>query len=596
MFMTRGKAQVLYRYLPFSIYNFDKGYGIFKTKNFKLKKVNNEEYDFNYISQKVISVIRKWETKNRDFPDDISNFNFYFCEPSSIEASLFPLVFECTNQECERVYSFKTMDNGRWPIKCKKCGSHLRQLHFVAIHKCGEVRQLHIPQCEKHGYDSMRLIKAQRASDFKWKCMEPGCDFSQRLYMVCNCDMEGDKSMEIININRSEAFYPHSITFLNLRDTSEDKKKEDENLYAKVIISAYLGLFDTKKQSIRYILNGENNDNKVDEMRKLYESLGFSNEEIEAQVNIIRKKMNSTTENKNLSDILKRFSELINTNITEDKKVYEEIYEFIKIDDDKNIKVHENLDIDTLKKVDKMGFKSIRFLEDLPITEAVFAYTRVSRNSNESKLRCFPTGADTENRFPVYISTTKSEALMFQLDHKKVLKWLITNRVINEEIDFWSEGQPKAFFVNNLKNIDYFGKIENESIITQYVYGLLHSLSHLFLKQCSLLSGFDRNSLSEYIIPSTLSFIVYSNNKQSFNIGGLFTVFEQNLKELLDRVSYFGDNCVYDPVCKGKGGSCHGCMHIAEYSCTGFNRNLSRNYVFGGVGDDGLEIAGYFEV
>jgi hypothetical protein len=119
--------------------------------------------------------------------------------------------------------------------------------------------------------------------------------------------------------------------------------------------------------------------------------------------------------------------------------------------------------------------------------------------------------------------------------------------------------------------------------LTHHVYGLLHSYAHMVLRQMSLLSGFDQNSLREHLIPKALSFIIYHNNRQGFNMGGMFTLFEHRFPDMFPRITTFGDQCVSDPVCKTIRWACHSCIHIAEYSCQHYNRNLNRNPLYGGA-------------
>lgn len=595
--MHRGKAQILYRYLPFSVFNFDHDYGIFRVKDFNTKAIDKSTYDVDYIFRRIVKYIDNWDIENRDFPDKLNPTNFYFGNPTSVEAELFPLVFECANCGC--IHYFNSIPKGKSSIRCKNCKGKLRQIPFIAIHKCGKVSQLFVRKCAEHGYEYIILMqKGQRMSNYTWYCKVSGCKSNPTgLYMNCNCNYEGSKNMDIVNINSSEAYYPQGITLLNLRDVSEEKDRVDKEIYSKVIIAQYLGLFDSDMQHFRSLLKEEENTDKdIEQMRIMMQSLGLSEEEIEGQLqSIITMSKEKKTRNKDLEEILNRYDQLFNEDSNKLLNSYEEIYEFVKLDDDSKIKVHELKNIETQNEINKLGISKLRLIENLPVTNAVFGYTRVEREPGSAKLKSFPVSVNTENKFPVYVDTTESEALQFQLDHRKVLEWLNINNIIDINVDKMNDAEIKAWFIKHLKRVDYVGKVEEEDIITRYVYGLLHSLSHLFLKQCSLISGFDKNSLSEYIMLKALSFIIYSNNRQSFNIGGLFTTFEQRILELLDRVKHFGNLCVYDPVCKTKEGSCHSCMHIAEFSCVGFNRNLSRNFLFGGkvVGE---KIIGYLDI
>ena len=91
----------------------------------------------------------------------------------------------------------------------------------------------------------------------------------------------------------------------------------------------------------------------------------------------------------------------------------------------------------------------------------------------------------------------------------------------------------------------------------------------------------ERNSLAEYVLPRALTSAVYCNHRSGATIGALTALYEQSLAEWLDAVRD-ARRCVYDPVCKQREGSCHACTHLAETSCSYFNLNLGRAFLFGG--------------
>lgn len=100
--------------------------------------------------------------------------------------------------------------------------------------------------------------------------------------------------------------------------------------------------------------------------------------------------------------------------------------------------------------------------------------------------------------------------------------------------------------------------------------------------------------VSTYLIPGSLSFILYANRYAETKIGALTTLFEQRLNTWLWDAVQSGHECVYDPICGDDGGSCAGCTH-REHNCVQFNRELSRATVYGGPtphpsGLDGLPI------
>jgi hypothetical protein len=98
------------------------------------------------------------------------------------------------------------------------------------------------------------------------------------------------------------------------------------------------------------------------------------------------------------------------------------------------------------------------------------------------------------------------------------------------------------------------------------VFNLLHTFSHLCVRQAALLCGLDSTSLSEYLLPRALTFALYCNHRFGATIGALTALFEQSLAEWLNALRD-GRRCVYDPVCRNREGSCHACTYLAETSC-----------------------------
>jgi hypothetical protein len=97
------------------------------------------------------------------------------------------------------------------------------------------------------------------------------------------------------------------------------------------------------------------------------------------------------------------------------------------------------------------------------------------------------------------------------------------------------------------------------------------------VRSATTLVGIDRDSLSEYLVPMHLGFFVYASARGDFTLGGLEAVFEQDLHELVGRVSSGDHRCALDPGCSRHGSACVACLHLGEPSCSEFNRYLSRD-------------------
>ena len=113
------------------------------------------------------------------------------------------------------------------------------------------------------------------------------------------------------------------------------------------------------------------------------------------------------------------------------------------------------------------------------------------------------------------------------------------------------------------------------------LFRLLHSTAHQVLRALAVDSGYSETGLSEYLFPYELSFAVHPNGGSEFTIGGLRTVLEQNLDEVVDR-AVENSSCIYDPNCMvANRGADHGCLQLPETACQSWNRFISRWDLFG---------------
>jgi hypothetical protein len=235
-----------------------------------------------------------------------------------------------------------------------------------------------------------------------------------------------------------------------------------------------------------------------------------------------------------------------------------------------------------------MGIRDMRIINDFPLALCAVGYTRTSRDPSRTVLTPFP--VDENGKIPIFAISSETEALWFQLDPLRVVKWLLANGFATGNRPLSSQ-QASAWLYANLPGLQ---EAPYESSYSQpgavAVRTLLHTLSHVFLRRVEW-SGFAPSSVGEYLIPASLSFILYANRYAETKIGGLTTLFEQRLHTWLWDALQAGRECIYDPICADDGGSCAGCTH-REHNCVLFNRELSRSTVYGGYTPQEGELQG----
>ena len=228
----------------------------------------------------------------------------------------------------------------------------------------------------------------------------------------------------------------------------------------------------------------------------------------------------------------------------------------------------------------RLGLGSVTLATDFPITTATFGYSRADYQPDACRLNPFPAERDHGGKFPIFVDVVQADAILLRLDHDSVLRWMSANGFV----PLLPRGEDprvgaRAYFVNRLDGVSLRQTIQAPE--ARLVFGLLHTLSHLAVRRASLLCGLEGTSLSEYVLPRTLTCAIYCNHRFGATIGALSALFEQSLVEWLAEIRS-SRRCVYDPVCIERGGSCHACSHLAETSCRFFNLNLGRPFLFGG--------------
>jgi len=230
----------------------------------------------------------------------------------------------------------------------------------------------------------------------------------------------------------------------------------------------------------------------------------------------------------------------------------------------------------------QMGLSRMVLVSDYPIITATYGFSRAEYRPNQCRLNPFPAHPDHGGKFPIFVDQVQADALLLSLNPDRVIAWLEQNGC-QPEIPVGTDQNlaRRAYFIQLLSDTPLRETIPADCREARMVFGLLHTLSHLSVRQAALLCGLDRTSLSEYLLPRALTFALYCNHRFGATIGALTALFEQSLAEWLNAVKETR-RCVYDPVCRDRASNCHACTHLAETSCRFFNLNLSRAFLFGG--------------
>lgn len=609
--MNRGKQQILFNLLPNRTFDFEKIYTIAQIT--EIRGSLPDKINTRILMQRIIKEVYAWKEENRPALDNnvLRQIDrFVLIEPQSAYAKMFPKVLLCQNHKCHRVYDFSSSTH--LPKSCPVCHDRLLQLRWVRIHRCGEMLPLIPPKCthcNSSNNMSLETKDSERISSFQWICKKCGQKFPVTGGFCPSCKWPDSKlrrlDIEVHRANRT--YYAHTTALLNI-----PQKKLDGLLsiaeWPGIAAAKFLDLDEVRGRKIsdfnQHSLcqsNAEDNGLSGEDLNKLFEEQASGKLTPEGLVKAIQELRDQRKEEKKANSPSGVYDQLIlKSGVPRDvwDRAGQEIIETImplEIGTPKSVSqlTSEQAPVEMLTD---MGISQLTLLSDYPIITATYGYSRADYQPDLARLNPFPPMRAHNGKYPIYIDQVHADALMLSLDPKMVMQWLVKNDckpLVPNGCDTHLASQ--SYFISLFDQANLKETIPADTKEIRMVFSLLHTFCHTAIRQAGLLCGLERTSLSEYIMPSTLTFAIYCNHRFGATIGALTALFEQSLGQWLNAIndSY---RCIYDPVCREKSGNCHACTHLPETSCKFFNLNLSRAFLFGGT--DGIigEVKhGFFE-
>jgi len=650
MSMERSKSQVLYQFLPENTFDYSGQRGIWKTTRLETNDASGT-VSKDYILGRVLARVRNWDGGQNGFVSNNTD-HYHFGVPENVRAEPFPTTYEC--QKCDKVHGYYTADdvmdeNPNLTCRRSGCDGPLEQYQFVSVHTCGEIRRLYPQKCPNHGDQHVILDRrdSQRVRNFHWSCDVGNCSWETpiRNYQNCNCEYEAPEAEEndgmYTTVHRAgSVFYPHYLSTVNLHTAGIGHLRNSEDGAKRAIAKLFeLSDADSLQDVSLHQRTGqvEVDDEKVveiytthDDITTLDQAREYLREQGTLESQTILKRLGKTLAleaDGETSELTEAGDEILQYVLSRESLTTETLDELESDARDRGFSDKADRINSYHDDLEALGFDDIRVIEDFPVQTFVYGYTRGSREEGEAQINAFSQSASDGDGTPIFVDTSETEAVQFDLDPAQVLLWLALNipetsdpSAVNgdivlpeissrdhaaleharNEIESLSTDEQWAFLLNHLAPVERYGKFQTdlddsvEEQVTEHVFQLVHTLSHILLKQASTISGFDRTNLSEFLFPRALSVVIYANNREEFNIGGMHTMVEQQLDNLLGQAETHGNECVYDPVCSQRGGACLSCLHVSEISCSYFNQVLSRDFLFGSRPNTDKDIAGYW--
>ncbi|MEL6943611.1 MAG: DUF1998 domain-containing protein, partial [Bacteroidota bacterium] len=238
--------------------------------------------------------------------------------------------------------------------------------------------------------------------------------------------------------------------------------------------------------------------------------------------------------------------------------------------------------------------KHIYRLDSLKMTSVQVSYTRQEpidkdfylqedspeqRNQGQLIKKQYTSAYGTNTKYLPAIENV-GEGIFFEFDKDLIDKWTKENPDLYERAKVIQENYDNTKLSPN----------EYRNISPKYL--LIHTFSHILIKELEFLSGYPATSLQErlYIDADMQGVLIYTIAGAEGSYGGLVSLCDEDdckINQLIESALERATDCSADPICEntdlngqGVGGTnlaaCYSCALLPETSCEEFNRFLDR--------------------
>ena len=615
--MTRSKSQAVYSFLP-HMWVASRGEGSSVTaeiNGWNYRKMDDVYQTF--IEGEIKRQIRLFGNRG----GDISSFNtddhvhsYTIVEPAmndiaeDIVGVKSPLVFYCNS--CHEVIQKRNSDDiDRMKWKCPTCGAVLKQLQMVYACECGHAEPVKIPYVQG-GYQKMKYLPNENS--YRMIAVTSSGERRAELAVSCpNCKAR----LVPDNAESTRNYKPFSLKIINIADKKNGDFFEKGLTAQKVLVAKWFDKL-SHEQFIEILNNLElafseqnTNDAKRKEaeqvVQKMIDSGALPEAMREAMINSM---VSVTTENAlSVEPYVNACDQMFIKMKKQDEAEYARWIESVafKLMQYNTLKyapkvltledsINKQLSMDFIDSPEdileldrKMGIASMQVSCDVEIINCTYGYSRRVSDPAQAKKKLKLVAYDKfkDNTSLVYGAKLETEGILFEIDRVKILRWLLENEIITESQmpDIDDQVAVKEWFAENVHSdlVNIFSGVDDGEKITKNVFGLLHSMSHAFMKTAGEISGLEDTSLTEVIILETTSIFIYAQTSQGTPLGALSGMIETNYYNFLQKAIEESKSCIFDPICEERDDtSCSACMVLPEICCGYFNHDLGRKYMY----------------
>ena len=449
--MRRGVQQALYKYLPGSWVDYTQSGGgvtyavhVDNWNSIQLPNINNKRL-LRIVNQRVHDFIahsNEGESSVIDFSPTIDETTYEVLTPkvsnkiAAIQTSVKPWVFACGS--CGRVRQYYSYDEfkRREHQPCDNCGKHMTQVRMIRYCRCGYADGIYVPKCQNPEHGTKYMFR--RGSGVDFVCSKCG----RKAAMSHSCP-DCHNTLDIRPALDSSHFIPATVTLIDLLDKRKDVFLDQETDFQgeKVVIAQYLGLI-TPEQYEDIISKGKitQEDDFEKALQAEVEMLRSVGVDETVIATLVDAKRRANPNNKIFEAIASVSNGLAVANLEEYTPIAEAILEYDELLHAKVILTIEAAETDAELINDgvrpsyrdlatKFGFTNAQVCSCVPIVSCSYGYTRKEQFGERIKLRGFPREMEKRN---VYAARLETEGVLFEIDRKRIVEWLLQNHMIEE--------------------------------------------------------------------------------------------------------------------------------------------------------------------
>jgi uncharacterized CHY-type Zn-finger protein len=587
--MQRSRTQVLYSYLPGSVFIHESGMVVraHEIKGRQLGGALNEPM----LLREIDAYLRAWPDEHRlalPLPATVDPSEFRIITPEILYWEIWPLVFECSRETCKRIHKFWGIrdvsgDAGR----CRHCNSRLRQLRYYSAHDCGTVKELHIPPCSQHGYEHIYFEDTGSFRTSVFRCRECGGAVIRRTAQSpCSCgefhDSTGRSMMRAYTVRDTRTYHGHRVDLINLQ-SSLFNQLQNHPARGEIAIASYLGLISNVGEALDEADRQRGGKVRISiadwvSEEERYRAMGLSDEEI-ADLRKIRGPVESGLAA--IADVEPAVIKLGQARPLVERAMVFERSEVARItlSDAKDAASERGQQAtgvaieEASRQAERMGIEEVSITWNFPIASGAFGFTRGVSRQGEGKIRGFAQRDLYDSKTPIFAVATETEAVLVTVSAQRVLNWLAERGTYSATLPYNAVGARREI-------LRLFAERDANPLPANEITTLVHSISHCLLRAFEDGQvGFAETSLAEWFVPETLTFALYASSLKSFTLGALWTLINNRTLQWLEIARQSAWRCENDPLChQRRPRACERCLYLT-FGCRSRNDNLSRAYL-----------------